>query len=106
MSDEEPGDSGSTLVQSGLSAMTFSEMASFVHDIEERPLPRLVSDLPGLLALPDAKYQLVQMVLRKKTKEGAPEREALLTRLRELASSADESVSARAGVLLSRPAVE
>jgi hypothetical protein len=106
MSDEEPGDSGSTLVHRGLSAMTFSEMASFVHDIEERPLARLVSDLPGLLALTDAKYQLVQMVLRKKTKEGAPEREPLLARLRELASDADETVSARAGVLLSRPAVE
>src|SRR5262245_12667311 len=106
MSEEEPGDAGSTLVQSGLSAMTFSEMASFVHDIEERPLPRLVADLPGLLALPDAKYQLVQMVLRKRTKDGAPEREPLLARLRELAASADATDSARAGVLLSRPAVE
>ena len=97
MSDEErPGGSESTLVHQGLSALTFSEMAAFVHDIEERPLPRLVSDLQGLLLLPDAKYQLVMMVLRKKTKDGAAEREPILARLRELARATTEDATVRA----------
>ena len=64
-------------------------MASFVRDIEARPLPRLVSTFPGLLALPDAKYQLVVMVLRKKVKEASVEREPILARLRELALRLD-----------------
>jgi hypothetical protein len=105
MSGEGSDDSDSTLVHQGLSALTFSEMESFVHDIEERPLPRLVSDLQGLLALPDAKYQLVQMVLRKKVKDGSPEREPILARLRELAlkQTPDATVRARAEVFLAKP---
>lgn len=104
MSGERPDDNESTLVHQGLSALTFSEMASFVHDIEARPLPRLVSDLPGLLALPDAKYQLVLMVLRKRVKE-ASEREPILARLRELAlqQTPDPTVGGRAEAFLAKP---
>ena len=64
--DGEPDDSGSTLVQTGKAALRLNEMAAFVHDIEARPLPRLLSDLDGLMALPDAKFELVVMVLRRK----------------------------------------
>jgi hypothetical protein len=100
-----PDDSGSTLVQTGKSALTFTEMAAFVHDIEARPLARLVSDMPGLLALPDAKYQLVVMVLRKKVKNEPSEREPILARLRELQSGApDPSVRKRAESFLAKPA--
>ncbi len=105
MSGERSDDSDSTLVHQGLSALTFSEMASFVHDIEARPLPRLVSDLPGLLALPDLKYQLVLMVLRKRVKEASTEREPILARLRELAlqPTPDPTVRARAEAFLAKP---
>ena len=104
MSDQESDDSSSTLVHQGKSALTFTEMAAFVRDIEARPLPRLLSDLPGLLVLPDLKFQLVVMVLRKKLKDGSPEREPIQARLQELRrGSADDTVRQRAEALLSKP---
>jgi hypothetical protein len=105
MAEEEPPDdeSSTTLVHTGKSALTFSEMAGFVHDIEARPPGRLVGDLAGLLALPEAKYQLVVMVLRKKTRPGGTEREAILEGLRRLRSAEDETVRKRATAFLDRP---
>jgi hypothetical protein len=104
VSDQEPEDSSSTLVSQGKSALTFTEMAAFVRDIEARPLPRLLSDLPGLMVLPDLKYQLVVMVLRKKVKDGSAEREPILARLQELRNgSAEDTIRQRAEAFLSRP---
>ena len=104
MSDQEPDDSSSTLVHQGKSALTFTEMAAFVRDIEARPLQRLLSDLPGLLVLPDLKFQLVVMVLRKKVKQGSVEREPIQARLMELRNgSADETIRERAEAFLSKP---
>jgi hypothetical protein len=104
VSEQEADDSSSTLVHQGKNALTFTEMAAFVRDIEARPLPRLLTDLPGLLALPDLKYQLVVMVLRKKVKDGSPEREPILARLQELRSGApDGTVRQRAEAFLSKP---
>jgi hypothetical protein len=100
----EPDDSGSTLVQTGKAALTFSEMAAFVRDIEARPQARLLSDLDGLLALPDAKYQLVVMVLRRKMREAKGERDAILARVKQLLSAAsDLSVRKRAEAFLAKP---
>jgi hypothetical protein len=78
MDPDEPEDDVSTLVRSGKLAMTFTEMQAFVKDIEARPAARLVGDLEGLMALPEAKYQLVVIVLRKKTRPDVAERTALL----------------------------
>ncbi len=101
--DEDPDDSGSTLVRSGKSAMTFTEMAAFVHDLEARPPERLLQDLPGLMALPEGQYGLVVMVLRKKTRSQAPERDPLLARLRDLqATSDDPAVRSRCKLFLER----
>ncbi len=107
MGEEEPGpdDSGSTLVQTGKAALTFTEMAAFVHDIEARPQARLLSDLDGLMALPEAKYQLVVMVLRRKIRDTPAEREAVLARVRELqAGAASPQVRERASKFLAKPA--
>lgn len=104
MTKDDPDDSGSTLVRSAKTAMTFTEMAAFVHDLEARPPARLLEDLPGLMALPEAKYGLVVMVLRKKTRPDEPERSPILTRLRELLSSTDDPVvRERCKVLRERP---
>ena len=91
MADDEHDDDPSTLVRSGKLALTYSEMTAFVEDIEARPLDRLMSDLPTLMALSDAKHQLVVMVLRKKTRPNSPERSALLARLGELQATAPEA---------------
>jgi len=101
--DGGPDDSGSTLVQTGKAALTFTEMAAFVHDIEARPLARLLSDLGGLMALPDAKFQLVVMVLRKKVRPGAAEREPILAKLQELRGAPDVAVAKRAETFLAKP---
>lgn len=104
MAEQGPDDSGSTLVQTGKAALTFTEMAAFVHDIEARPLARLLSDLEGLMALPEAKHQLVVMVLRRKLRDEAAEREAILGKLRELqAGAADPAVNKRAEAFLAKP---
>jgi hypothetical protein len=100
----EPDDTGSTLVQTGKAALTFTEMAAFVRDIEARPPERLLSDLEGLMALPDAKFQLVVMVLRRKLKSDAALREPILARLRQLqAGAADVAVRQRADAFLAKP---
>lgn len=101
--DGGPDDSSSTLVQTGKAALTFTEMAAFVRDIESRPLARLVSDLGGLMALPDAKYQLVVMVLRKRVRPGAVERETILAKLQELLGAPDVPVATRAQAFLAKP---
>jgi hypothetical protein len=101
--DGGPDDSGSTLVQTGKAALTFTEMAAFVHDIEARPRARLLSDLGGLMALPDAKYQLVVMVLRRKVRDDAAEGEAILGKLRELLGAPDAAVVKRAQAFLAKP---
>ena len=105
MDEDIPDDAFSTLVQSGKNALTFKEMQAFVKDIEARPTKHLIGDLPGLMALHDAKYQLVVMVLRKKTRPDDAERTALLERLTDLAQNAqDPAVQARAHAFLEKPA--
>jgi hypothetical protein len=104
MADDDPDAPGSTLIQTGKAALTFSEMAAFVHDIEARPIERLIADLVGLMALPEAKYNLVVMVLRKKVRPGGAERQPILARLRQLRAAAeDPAVRSRAEAFLARP---
>ena len=104
MADEEQDDSETTLVQSGRAAFTFKDMAAFVHDIEARPLARLLTDLDGLMALPEAKFPLVAMVLRKRMRPGAAERESILAALLKLqTAAADPVVRHRAHSLLAKP---
>jgi len=101
--EEDPDDTSSSLVRSGKLALTFAEMGTFVKDIEARPTERLVDDLAGLMALPEAKYQLVVMVLRKKTQPGEAEHSIVLDRLKELQTSAeDPSVRSRIRAFLAK----
>jgi hypothetical protein len=103
MANDDLEDDPSTLVRSGKLAMTFTEMQEFVRDIETRPPDRLLSDLEGLLALPDAKHQLVVMVLRKKTRPDAAEGPALLAQLQRLQrDAADPAVRERARLFLEK----
>jgi hypothetical protein len=103
LTDDDLEDDPSTLVRSGKLAMTFTEIQAFVKDIEARPTARLINDLEGLMALPEAKYQLVVMVLRKKTRPEVAERPALLERLRGLEQdAADPAVQERARAFLEK----
>ena len=94
---DDPDDSGSTLVRAGKLAMGYKDMVAFVTDIEERPTARLVSDLEGLLALPEAKYHLVVIVLRKRTRPDIVDGPGLVGRMRYLQEHAeDPAVRSRA----------
>jgi len=104
MVDDDPDDDSSTLVRVGKLAMTYTEMVAFVKDIESRPAARLVSDLEGLLALPEAKHQLVVTVLRKRTRPDVADRSALVGRLRYLQQHAENpTVRSRALAFLEKP---
>jgi len=104
MTADDPDDGGSTLVRSGKTAMTFTEMATFVRELEARPAARFLQDLPGLMALPEGQFGLVTMVLRKKVRSDNAERPALLARLKELQAQTDDpAVRTRCKLFLERP---
>jgi len=97
-------DDDSTLLRVGKSASTFSQMSGFVHDIESRPLARFLEDLPSLLALPDTKYKLVALVIRKRLGH-EDEGQDILVRLRFVAyQTQDPIVRERAGKLIEQRA--
>lgn len=56
----------SSVVLRGIDARTFSEMESFVKDLEARPVERLLRDLPHLSELPQTKVSLVSYVMYSK----------------------------------------
>jgi hypothetical protein len=56
----------SSVVLRGIDARTFSEMESFVKDLEARPVERLLRDLGHLAELPQTKVSLVSYVMYTK----------------------------------------
>ena len=56
----------SSVVIRGIDARTFSEMESFVKDLEGRPVERLLRDLPQLVTLAHTKVSLVSYVMLTK----------------------------------------
>lgn len=58
--------SASSVVLRGIDARTFTEMESFVKDLETRPVERLLRDLHELADLPPTKVSLVSYVIHSK----------------------------------------
>jgi hypothetical protein len=58
--------SASSVVLRGIDARTFTEMESFVKDLEARPIDRLLRDLAELADLPQTKVSLVSYVMHAK----------------------------------------
>ncbi len=56
----------SSVVLRGIDARTFSEMESFVKDLEARPMERLLRDLVQLAELSSTKMSLVSYVITGK----------------------------------------
>ena len=94
----------SSVVLRGIDARTFTEMESFVKDLEARPVDRLLRDLPELADLPMTKVSLVSYVIAAKFRAAeAEERE----RMRESVAATFEKlapgeVKERVGVILDR----
>ena len=73
----------SSVVIRGLDATTFSEMETFVKDLEERPIERLFKDLPQFAELSATKFQLVSYVLSGKYRQASTEEKSQMKGLTE-----------------------
>ncbi len=99
MSDEDDP-TYSTLFRTGKSAFSLADMARFSKDVNERPIERLVADLPALLALPEAKYAIVALIVGRRMRASDVERAALTERLVDLKSSGDAELRRRCDSIL------
>ncbi|HVG24085.1 MAG TPA: hypothetical protein VND45_08035 [Thermoanaerobaculia bacterium] len=61
-------DFDSTLIRRGVSAATLTDMADFVETIQQRPLDKLLGELPGLASLSQTKFSLARQVIRRRAK--------------------------------------
>ena len=61
-------DLDSTLIRRGVNAATMSDMADFVETLRERPLEKLLEELPGLAALSETKFSLARQVIRRRAR--------------------------------------
>ena len=87
--------SASSVVIRGIDARTFSEMESFVKDLEARPVERLLRDLPQLADLPMTKVSLVSYVMYTKFRAADAATAALTHPKRSLKLYEYSSVPAR-----------
>ena len=84
-------DFDSTLIRRGRNAVTFAEMAEFVRTLEERPIPKLLEELPDLARLSDSKFTLALKILRRRfDSESDVDQQQLRTFAEEIAAGVDE----------------
>ena len=89
-------DLDSTLIRRGLQATTISEMTRFVSTMEERPLDKLLVDLPGFALLSETKFSLARAVLRRRVRAlDEVDRQQLRTFAFEIASETEPEVAER-----------
>ena len=89
-------DLDSTLIRRGVSAATFTDMADFVDTIEQRPLNKLLSELPGLARLSHTKFSLARQAIRRRAKAlDGPDFEQLRLIAFEIADDAGAEVGER-----------
>ena len=89
-------DFDSTLIRHGLQATTLSDMSRFVATMEERPLDKLLVDLPGFALFSETKFTLARAVLRRRLKDlDESDREQLRAYAFEIASESDAEVGER-----------
>jgi hypothetical protein len=71
-------EAASSVVIRGLDAQTFSEMESFVKDLETRTTERLLRDLPQLAELSATKMSLVSYVIAGKYRAADAEQKKVI----------------------------
>jgi hypothetical protein len=71
-------DAASSVVVRGVDARTFSEMESFVKDLETRSIERLLRDLPQLASLSATKVSLVSYVMAGKFRSADAEEKSVM----------------------------
>lgn len=89
-------DFDSTLIRRGIQATTISEMTHFVATMEERPLDKLLAELPGFALFSETKFSLARAVLRRRIKDlDAVDREQLRVLALEIADQSHSDVAER-----------
>jgi hypothetical protein len=89
-------DFDSTLIRHGLQATTISDMTRFVATMDQRPLDKLLQDLPGFALFSETKFSLARAVLRRRMKElSAIDREQLRVLASEVVSESKTDVAQR-----------
>lgn len=88
-------DADSTLVRSGRAAVTVADMKVFATLLEQRPLVKLLGELPSLARLSDSKFNLATNVLRRRFRGESPiDMLQLRSIAEEIAASIDAPVVA------------
>lgn len=89
-------DFDSTLIRRAVKAATFNEIAEFAVSVENRPLDKLLADLPGIASLSEMKFSLARQVIRRRARElTAADRDQLRTLAEEIAASVPSLVASR-----------
>src|SRR5687768_8282725 len=99
-SPEDDRSRESTMVRRGKAAFSLTDMSQFVRELQERPLPKLLEDLPGLLELPEAKFALVSLAMGKRMRSSALDKSAIEEQLQTLRRIGTASVRDRCAALL------
>ena len=95
-------DGDSTLIRRGVSAATFSDMADFVDTIQNRPLDKLLAELPALAELSTTKFSLARQAFRRRARSlERTDYEQLRVMAYEVADDAGEEVGERIRSLFS-----
>jgi hypothetical protein len=61
-----------------IDAKTFTELQSFVKDLESRPTERLLRDLPDLVSLSEAKAEIISYVIATKFRHADPDERVVI----------------------------
>jgi hypothetical protein len=86
---EDNEEYSTTLIRVGNEAATFREMVEFADMLEQRPVLKLLEDLPGLALMSEAKFNLATQILRRRFRhEAEVDRAQLITFANEIADSA------------------
>lgn len=81
----------STLIRRAVDATTYGEMVTFVKTLEERPVMKLLDELPDLARLSSAKFDLAMKTLRRRFRAHPPiEQVQLQVYASEVAECIDE----------------
>ena len=77
-SDKDAKVPTSSIVMKAIDATAFMELQSFVKDLESRPTERLLRDLPDLVALSEAKAEIISYVIATKFRHAGPDERVVI----------------------------
>ena len=77
----EIDDADSTLIRRGRRASSLSDMVEFAKSVHERPLAKVVEELPQIARLSDTKFHVATKILRQRFDTQSAEEKRVLRRI-------------------------